>query len=134
VNDKPLGQRGVGWHTVVCYGGPEWFHLPSALALLFPLLLVLPYPDTLRTLQVSLTHRVIRWWHILILEDLEGSTSKEPVPAYATVSRLDLRVFLARRTPVAGILISTPRMVEKLLIVGDSAVKLLVTLGARSAW
>jgi hypothetical protein len=27
-----------------------------------------------------------------------------------------------------------PRMVEKLLIVGDSAVRLLVTLGARSAW
>lgn len=24
VGDKPLGQRGVGWHTVVCYGGPEW--------------------------------------------------------------------------------------------------------------
>ena len=45
-----------------------------------------------------------------------------------------LRVFLARRTRVARILISTPRMVEKLLIVGDSAVRLLVTLGARSAW
>jgi hypothetical protein len=42
----------------------------------------------------------------------------------------DLRVFLARRTRVARILISTPRMVEKLLIVGDSAVRLLVTLGA----
>jgi len=57
--------------------------------------LILPYPDTLRTLQVSLTHRVIRRWHILIpdLEDLGGSTSKEPIPAYATVpyvtSRLD---------------------------------------------
>src|SRR5450755_1056042 len=25
VHDKPLGRRGVGWHTVVCYGGPEWF-------------------------------------------------------------------------------------------------------------
>ena len=35
---------------------------------------------------------------------------------------------------MARILISTPRMVEKLLIVGDSAVRLLVTLGARSAW
>ena len=35
-----------------------------------------------------------------------------------------LRVFLARRTRVARILVSTPRMVEKLL----------VTLGARSAW
>jgi hypothetical protein len=23
VHDKPLGRRGVGWHTVVCYGGPE---------------------------------------------------------------------------------------------------------------
>ena len=23
--DKPLGRRGVGWHVVVCYGGPEWF-------------------------------------------------------------------------------------------------------------
>ena len=45
-----------------------------------------------------------------------------------------LRVFLARRTRVARILISTPRMVSKLLIVGDSAVRLLVTLGARSAW
>jgi hypothetical protein len=45
-----------------------------------------------------------------------------------------LRVFLARRTRVARFLISTPRMVEKLLIVGDSAVRLLVTLGARSAW
>jgi hypothetical protein len=45
-----------------------------------------------------------------------------------------LRVFLARRTRVARILISTPRMVGKLLIVGDSAVRLLVTLGARSAW
>jgi hypothetical protein len=45
-----------------------------------------------------------------------------------------LRVFLARRARVARILISTPRMVEKLLIVGDSAVRLLVTLGARSAW
>src|SRR2546421_10619251 len=48
------------------------------------------YPDTIRTLQVSLTHRVIRRWHILIpdLEDLEGPTSKEPIPAYATVSHL----------------------------------------------
>jgi hypothetical protein len=42
--------------------------------------------------------------------------------------------FLARRTRVARILVSTPRMVGKLLIVGDSAVRLLVTLGARSAW
>jgi hypothetical protein len=25
VNDKLLGRRGVGWHTVVCYGGPERF-------------------------------------------------------------------------------------------------------------
>ena len=47
---------------------------------------------------------------------------------------LHLRVFLARRTRVARGLVSTPRMVEKLLIVGDSAVRLLVTLGARSAW
>jgi hypothetical protein len=45
-----------------------------------------------------------------------------------------LRVFLAHRTRVARVLVSTPRMVEKLLIVGDSAVRLLVTLGARSAW
>ena len=21
--DKPLGRRGVGWHVVVCYGGPR---------------------------------------------------------------------------------------------------------------
>jgi hypothetical protein len=27
VNDKPLGRRGVGWHMVVCYGGPEWFRV-----------------------------------------------------------------------------------------------------------
>ena len=46
----------------------------------------------------------------------------------------DLRIFLARRTRVARVLISTPRMVQKLLIVGDSAVRLLVTLGVRSAW
>jgi hypothetical protein len=32
------------------------------------------------------------------------------------------------------VLVSTPRMVEELLIVGDSAVRLLVTPGARSAW
>jgi hypothetical protein len=35
---------------------------------------------------------------------------------------------------VARILISTPRMFLKLLIVDNSAVRLLVTLGARSAW
>jgi len=54
----------------------------------------LPYPDTLRTLQVSLTYRVIRRWHILIpdLEDLESSTSKEPIPAYATVSYVITRL------------------------------------------
>jgi hypothetical protein len=45
-----------------------------------------------------------------------------------------LRVFLARRTRVARIPVSTPRMFLRLLIVGDSAVRLLVTLGARSAW
>jgi hypothetical protein len=45
-----------------------------------------------------------------------------------------LRVFLVRRTRVARILVSTPRMVGKLLIMGDSAVRLLVTLRARSAW
>jgi hypothetical protein len=27
--DKPLGRRGVGWHTVVCYGAPEM--VPSAM-------------------------------------------------------------------------------------------------------
>ena len=37
-------------------------------------------------------------------------------------------------TGVARILISTPKDVLKLVIVGDSAVRLLVTLGARSAW
>jgi hypothetical protein len=45
-----------------------------------------------------------------------------------------LRVFLARRTRVARISVSTPKDVLKLLIVGDSAVRLLITLGARSAW
>jgi hypothetical protein len=45
-----------------------------------------------------------------------------------------LRVFLARWTRVARIPISTPRMFKSYLIVGDSAVRLLTTLGARSAW
>lgn len=27
VHDKPLDRRGVGWHTVMCYGGPKWFRL-----------------------------------------------------------------------------------------------------------
>jgi hypothetical protein len=45
-----------------------------------------------------------------------------------------LQAFLARRTRVTRIPISTPRVVLGLLIVGDSAVRLLVTLGARSAW
>src|SRR5271156_3931870 len=57
-------------HWCVPHGACISLGLPSALALLFPLLLVLPYPDalrTLQTLQVSLTHRVIRRWHILIL-------------------------------------------------------------------
>jgi hypothetical protein len=31
VDDKPLGRRGVGWHTMVCYGGPEWFRLSGHL-------------------------------------------------------------------------------------------------------
>jgi hypothetical protein len=35
---------------------------------------------------------------------------------------------------VARILVLTPKGVLRLLIVGDSAVRLLVTLGARSAW
>jgi hypothetical protein len=35
---------------------------------------------------------------------------------------------------VARIPVSTPRVFSKLLIVGDSAVRLLVTLGTRSAW
>jgi hypothetical protein len=42
-----------------------------------------------------------------------------------------LRIFLARRTRVARIPVSTP-IVLRLLIVGDSAVRLLVTLGERS--
>jgi hypothetical protein len=46
----------------------------------------------------------------------------------------DLRVFLARRTRVARVPVSTPRMFLKLLIVGDSIVRLLITLGACSAW
>src|SRR5277367_4608000 len=61
----------------------------------------------------------------------DGRVSYGPIP-YGRVSHL--RIFLARRTRVARILISTPRMVEQLLIVGDSAVRPLVTLGARSAW
>jgi len=41
---------------------------------------------------------------------------------------------LRGRTRVARIPVSTPNDVLKLLIVGDSAVRLLITLGARSAW
>ena len=33
-----------------------------------------------------------------------------------------------------GVTISTPRMFKSFLIVGDSAVRLLITLGARSGW
>jgi hypothetical protein len=45
----------------------------------------------------------------------------------------DLRVFLARWTRVASVSIDT-KDVLSFLIVGDSAVRLLITLGARSAW
>jgi hypothetical protein len=48
--------------------------------------------------------------------------------------RADLRVFLARWTWVARVPISTPGMFQSFLIVGDSAVRLLITLEARSAW
>jgi hypothetical protein len=50
------------------------------------------------------------------------------------MGRHPLRVFLARRTRVVRLPLSGPKDVLKLLIVGDSAVRLLVTLGARSAW
>jgi hypothetical protein len=45
-----------------------------------------------------------------------------------------LRVFLARRTRGNEDAYIDTNDVLKLLIVGDSAVRLLVTLGARSAW
>jgi hypothetical protein len=53
-----------------------------------------------------------------------------------SISRASVSFASLRRAQdtVARIPVSTPRVFSKLLIVGDSAVRLLVTLGARSAW
>jgi heme oxygenase len=62
-------------------------------------------------------------------------TRMSPLDCMSTTPRRsNLRAFLARRTRVTRIPISTPRVVLGLLIEGDSAVRLLVTPGARSAW
>ena len=47
---------------------------------------------------------------------------------------VNLRVFLARRTRVARILGIDTKDVSSFLIVGDSTLRLLITLGALSAW
>jgi hypothetical protein len=57
-----------------------------------------------------------------------------PYTSRMSISPSTFTSLLARRTRVARIPISALGMVSKLLIVGDSAVRLLVTLGARSAW
>src|SRR6266516_748880 len=87
-------------------------------------------------------------------EPLSPSSASPPPPSYVlsrTISTVPqlwrewtvglrngpsvyLRVFLARRTRAVRLPISGPKDVLKLLIVGDSAVRLLITLGARSAW
>ena len=54
--------------------------------------------------------------------------------AITSLALLHLRVFLARMTRVVRIPLSALRMILRLLIVDDSAVRLLITLGARSAW
>jgi hypothetical protein len=71
-------------------------------------------------------------YSVSLLKDWESDTNRK-IEILEGASSINLRVFLARRARVARISVSHQGCL-RLPIVGDSAVRLLVTLGARSEW